>query len=375
MRPNRSTLTLCAIALFAGLFVAGSALAQDDAEEKPQVVAKTLVTNLLNPSGLAIHPDTGHVFIANRHGVYRYLPDEADKSKKIVIETHTPQKDVYGKGPMYDVGPLGLAFLDKDHLVVGDGSRPDGSELVFVYKVGPEPPAEPAAEDSAVYTLGPIVAQEGVTAMGEGNFYGVAIGAGAIFFTSNGDDTKGWIAKIEVKKAEAEEEGEEGKWTLGELLPGIATKEATNVDAPVAITFSPDGKELVVGQMGEINVPGDSLLTFYDPASGELKRNYTTGLHDIAGLAYSPKTGKLYAADFAWLDSAKEEGEETEAEGGLFELAIEGDEVKATRVLKLDKPTAIAFDKEGNLYLTEFGTAAEGDTKNPGSLSIIKAGL
>lgn len=362
MRPNRPALRLCASFALVGLFLVssfvGTVLAQD--AEENGVTAKPLVTNLLSPCGLAIHEGTGHVFIANRHGVYRYLPNESDRSKRIVIEIHTPKNDVYGKGPMYDIGPLGLGFLDADHLIVGDGSRPDSEELVRVYKIGEEVPAKPATEDSAVYTIGPIGPEEGVTAMGEGNFYGIAVGAGAIFVTCNGDDTKGWVSKIAIT---------DGK--PGEIVPTIATKEATSVDAPVAITFTPDGKELVVGQMGEMTVPNDSLLTFYDPETGELKRKYESGLNDIAGLAYSPKTGKLYATDFAWLDAAKAEDEEKE--GGLFELAIEGDEVKATKILTLDKPTAIAFDKDGNLYLTEFGSAEEGSTKNPGSMSVITA--
>ena len=150
--------------------------------------------------------------------------------------------------------------------------------------------------------------------------------------------------------------------------PSVAIEEhdGTVCDAPVAITFTPDGKDLVVGQMGEMTVPEDSLLTFYNPADGKLKKSYKTGLSDIAGLAYSPKTGKLYATDFSWHDSSK---------GGLFELAIDSDEVKATKIIGLDKPTAIAFDKAGNLYLTEFGTAEKDSAKFPGTLSVIKAGL
>ncbi len=50
-----------------------------------------------------------------------------------------------------------------------------------------------------------------------------------------------------------------------------------------------DGASLVVGQMGEMNVPGDSLLCMYDAATGKLQKSLKTGLHDIAGLAYSPK--------------------------------------------------------------------------------------
>ena len=118
----------------------------------------------------------------------------------------------------------------------------------------------------------------------------------------------------------------------------------------MAITTNKDG-QLVVGQMGEMTQPGDSLLTIYDPKSGDLKASYETGLSDIAGLAYSPKTGKLYAADFSWHDTSQ---------GGLFELTVSGDKCTAKKLYELDKPTALAFDDDGNLYITVFGTAEEG---------------
>ena len=35
--------------------------------------------------------------------------------------------DVYGKGPQYRIGPLGLAFAGKNVLVVGGGGQPDGA--------------------------------------------------------------------------------------------------------------------------------------------------------------------------------------------------------------------------------------------------------
>ena len=110
---------------------------------------------------------------------------------------------------------------------------------------------------------------------------------------------------------------------------------------------------------GEINVPGDSLLSFYDPLSGKLKKNFQTGLHDITGLAYSPANGKLYATDFAWMDASQ---------GALYELTISGDECTTLKLFDLDKPTALTFDKEGNLYLTIFGTAAEDAQQKPGKL-------
>src|SRR5690606_27735869 len=165
-----------------------------------------------------------------------------------------------------------------------------------------EPPTSPASADSAEYTLGPLGPND--QGQAEGNYYGVVVTGGAIFATANGDDTKGWIVKSEIKDGEP-----------GELKRAIATKEAVNVDAPVALTTDKSGN-LVVGQMGEINVPGDSLLCVYDPKTGELKHSWETGLNDITGLAYSPTTGKLYATDFAWLNTA---------DGGLFELIVKDD--------------------------------------------------
>lgn len=330
-----------------------------------EVEVKHLVSNLENPTGIAINSETGHVFVATRYAVYRYVPHP--KTDSVHIEIANYPTDIYGKGDFasstkFNIGPLGLAFMDKDHLVVADGSRIDVDEVVRVYKIGAKPLDDDVEldEKKAAFTLGPMKPGD-KTAAGaeltkpEGNYYGVAIGAGAIWITCNGDDTKGWIAKSEIK---------DGK--PGNLVATIATKEATSVDAPVAITFTPDGKQLVVGQMGEMNVKNDSLLTFYDPATGKMTKNYKTGLNDITGLAYSPITKKLYATDFAWAD---------QKEGGLFELTIEGDKVTAKKIVELDKPGALAFDKDGNLYLAVFKTRKEGDKpdKSPGGLYKISA--
>ncbi|HUG91716.1 MAG TPA: hypothetical protein VML55_12830 [Planctomycetaceae bacterium] len=369
-------------------FVAGPALAQDDkpadppadkpaqaqdqpAQEQPQpekpdeapaadepaVTARERVYNLDNPCGVAVHPKTGHVFVTSTVAIYRYLPEETDRSKKINIEVviDPANVDEYGKGPIYKIGPLGLGFLEDGRLIVGGGGHKDGEELVRMYKIGDAAPEKPLEEAAAEQTIGPIPMSDESTT-GEGNFYAVAVGKDAVYFSSNGDDTKGWVLKSELK---------DGK--LGDLTLWLATKPLVEVDAPIPITFSPDGSELVVGQGGEVNIPEDSLLTKYDPASGELKFNAPAGgLYDLTGLAYSPKSGKLYATDFAWAEPEK---------GGLFQLEIEGDKVTATKVLSLDKPTAMAFDKDGRLWVTVFGTAEEGSDKSPGKLLLIEGDL
>jgi DNA-binding beta-propeller fold protein YncE len=314
-----------------------------------EVQVETVLEGLTNPSGVAIQPETGHLFVADS-GASRVIRVVDGKAEDVV--TGFP-KDIYGKGPMYNIGPLGLAFLDKDTLVVGDGSLPDGEEMLRVYTV-------PAAGAQAIpcdqmkfsFTLPPTD-----DIKGEGSFYALAVTKDAIFATSNGDDTKGWVARADINGDKVEN-----------FRRFIATKEAVEVDAPVGIAISPRG-EVVVGQMGEINVPGDSLLSFYEASSGKLLLNLPTGLYDIDAVAYSPK-GQLYALDFAWMDTTA---------GGLFQLIAQRADgkqtLKAEKIVALDKPTAMTFDKDGVLYITIFGTSAEGDTVKSGKLLKIAPGL
>jgi glucose/arabinose dehydrogenase len=117
--------------------------------------------------------------------------------------------------------------------------------------------------------------------------------------------------------------------------------------------------------MGEINKPKDSLLTFYSAKTGMKLLNAETGLHDIAGLAYSPKTGNLYAVDFAWMATE---------EGGLFRLDSEGQNtgsLKAVKIASLDKPTALAFAPDGTLYVTVVGPKKQ-DENAPKEGQLLK---
>ena len=338
MLKSRIATVLSSLALIAAFAVNASA-------DHHKVIAK----GLDNPTGLAVQPGTGHIFIASHAGVLRLDP----KSGIVTTEVggYPDPTDAYGKGPKYPIGPLGLAFLDAEHLVVGGGSRKDGEELVRVFKVGAEPKEQ--KESDAVKTLGPIKPSDD-TIKGEGNFYGVAVIGGAIYITCNGDDTKGWVAKATSK---------DGKW--GKLKLAIATKEATEVDAPGPITASKSGKAVVVGQIGEVTVEGDSLLTFYSPR-GKLQRKLTTSLNDIAGIAYS-KSGKLYATDFSWVDASK---------GALYQLMPgkkDSTEAKSKKILGLDKPTAIVFGEDGTAYVATFGTV--GDDGKPAGSVIAVSGL
>ena len=307
-------------------------------EAKPEVKAgeskgRTVLSDLDNPSGIAIQPETGIVFISNS-GASQVIKVVNGKAEPVITDFPV---DVYGKGPKYNIGPLGLLFLDKKTLVVGGGGLPDGQDLLRVYEL-PED-GKPIKADAMKASF-PLV--EAGELKGEGNFYALAATPDAIFVTCNGDDTKGWISRATLKGTE-----------VGPFERYLATKDATQVDAPVGITMSPKGNYLVVGQMGEITVPNDGLLTFYDVTSKEMLLNLKTNLHDITAVAYSPR-GQLYVLDFAWADTTQ---------GGLFQILEDKTAESGMRTKKitaLDKPTAMVFDADGALYVTVIGEEKKG---------------
>ena len=340
-------------------FASQTATAQDEdkpdvrKEVKDVVSPEVVLTGLNNPTGVAVQPETGTVFVADS-AAGRVIRVEGDKAQPVITDFPL---STYGKGPVYSIGPLGLAFTNKNTLVVGGGGYEDGKELLRIYRV-PDPGKTIKADDM-LHKLGPVEPKDDVTTTGEGNFYAVAVGKKAIYVTSNGDDTKGWVLKVDLEEGEPK----------GKLGPFLATKVATNVDAPVGIALDPNG-HIVIGQMGEITKPNDSLLTFYSKTNGRKMLNVETKLHDIAGLAYSTKTGRLFAVDFAWADTGQ---------GGLFRLERTFEDTKqgckAVKIAALDKPTALAFAADGTLYVTEFGTAKDGAKEKSGRLLKFAPGL
>jgi len=316
------------------------------AEPKITVV----VEGLNNPTAVAQQPG-GDLFVSES-GAGRVVRIVEGKAVEAIGGWPL---DKFGKSPAFDVGPLGLAFLNDKQLVVGDGGFADGDEHVGIFEV-PGRGAAPVKFDAPLAKLGPLEASGEAKALG--NFYGVAVAGQTIFVTTSGDEAKGWIARSATTG---------GLKSYGPLERFIATKEETGVEAPGGMIVERSGL-LVVGQMGKSDAPKDSRLTFYHPKTGKLLLNLETGLYDITGLGYSP-TGLLYALDAAWMSPG---------DAGLFRLdAVKSDAgqtVKATKIAALDRPTAMCFGTDGSLYATVLGTAQEGDATRPGKLLKIELG-
>ena len=136
----------------------------------------------------------------------------------------------------------------------------------------------------AMATLGPIKSGKD-TLKGEGTFYGVAVGADAIWVTCQGDDSKGWVAKAEIKDATSSE------LKLGELKPLIQTKTVTETAIPTGdhLHSRRQGTRRRARWATPIPTTADSMLAFYDPTNGSLKRKLKAGLRDLTRSGLQPE--------------------------------------------------------------------------------------
>lgn len=305
------------------------------AEITPEVVLE----GLRSPSAVAIQPETGTVFVAETAAgrVIRVVEGEAQG-----VITGFLSDEVTHPGEA--TGPVGLAFLSKQRLIVVTGNEKN----LRIYET-PEPGGDEVTASDPAQQTAPLESED------EGGFHAVAVDSQAVY-AALGNEQTGWIARAEV-------DGDD----LKDLAVHIDTQGAVSRGNPVALVLSPR-REIVSGEIGSIGEEADSLLTFYNQKSKEVMLSLETGLRDMVAVAYSPQTGRLYAVDFSGAESSQ---------GGLFRLdAVRRDgkqAIKATQILELARPTSLAFNSSGELLITVWGSA---DAEAPaGQLLKIGEGL
>jgi hypothetical protein len=331
--------------------------------DEPKVKIETLVSGLSEPCGVAIQPSTEDVFISDNGAgrIVKYSRLKPDQAVPVVVGF--AHEEAPGKDATSRLGVLGLAFLNEHTLVAGCSAKV-GDRAVLTYTLpaaNADAEAKPIAVDAARQRLG--AASEGDEAViAEGKFFGLAVSAFAppTLFVTNTGSSRGWIFKSEIKN-----------WsTLETLNPFmfIPQKYIAQFGLPSGgITISRRGL-LVVGMKNTDAAKGSSLV-FFSGKTGGLLSGQPTTLHDIVGLAYSPESGRLYAADFSGADPQS---------AGVYRLdsaMVDGRSgIKAVKIAAIERPSALAFASDNTMYVTVFGPVEKESKKGqvPKSGKLVK---
>jgi DNA-binding beta-propeller fold protein YncE len=149
---------------------------------------------------------------------------------------------------------------------------------------------------------------------------------------------------------------------LGDMRP-LESKPESHGLRPNALIVSEQGHVLAVDDAsGSIK----NRLTFLNPTTGQVVLRIQMELTGIRGVAYSPKSGNLYALAAA----------QSKDEQGLFRLDDASEsgkrEIAVTKIVEIRRPAALAFGQDGALYVT---TIDEDTEEGGGKLLKVTGGL
>lgn len=312
------------------------------------IVPKVVVENVSNPLGLAVQPETGHVFVAEG-GEGRVVRIIDGQLQPVVIGL--PQVEIQQRtvGPFK---PMGLEFIDRRTLVLSVSDIPHLGAAICIAQLPEEVGAEPLDFD-ALLRIVPLT--KAGDSSGPNYFFGVTASKSAIYVTQNDNEGNGWILQADIKNLKDMSQAE----SFGQLKRLIATRDTVKVGSPAGITLSARG-EIVVGHLGATDPSRDSHLSFYRSTDGRLLLNLETGLFDIVAVQYGvPRTPShkayLYALDLA-VNSPEF--------GGLYRLDAEfrsgKQAIRAVKIATLERPAAMALGNDGSMYVAILGPA-DGD--------------
>ena len=337
-----------AIGMYASMFLLLPAVGPGhDAKQPADANVETVLSGLEDPAGIALQPETGVVFVAES-GAGR-IGRIVDGKLEVVVQGSPTEAQSSGTSA---VGPLGLVFVDKQTLAVGDGGYAAGEDFIRIYKLGDDAETPLEYDAGAEVKLGPVPAKDSDPALG--NFAALALARHGLYVAAGADGSNGWVLKASLKGTK-----------FGELERTIKTSTESLAAIPECLTLSSRG-EIVVGLLSVGESSAKSSLAFYSAKTNDLLLNLETGLESMSAIGYSPKTGLLYA-----LGVSAAEG----AESGLYRLdsdtASGEQKIKATKIATLDRPAAFAFDKEGTAYITVRGASQGADDKPAGAVMKV----
>ena len=335
MRPRGK----CSVIALACFLVAATVHADD-------VSVETIVTGLHRPCGVAVRPGglpaRFQLYVSDTAvgRVLRVASDAPDRAADAV--TGFP-KAAGDDGPLGQVGPRGLLFLDDYQLVVAMATAAGGTIRTYGIPSDRRPLSadDPRQELNLPSGGGWAIARTRANDAVPDLLVITAIGAGQ-------------ADRLLKCRVQAD--------FLGNLQPFGPAPRTADLPAPVAVAVSSQGY-VAVGRAVDGAEPG-ATITFHSPADGTLLLEVDTGLRRLVSLAYSAATGNLYALDSP---SATDQG-------GVYRIDDTSQPGRpsctAVRVADVRRPTALACGPDGALYVTTLGDGAA-----DGTLVKIAGGL
>ena len=306
---------------------------------------ETVADRLIDPMAIAIHPTSADVYVADS-GAMRIVKIKDGKMEPVIVGF---KKQAFGMNSSLEVGPLAISFLDAKKMVVAVGGESGPGFCVYELPEAGKPPVQ-ADKPTAQHGIAPKAeSPKAESPKTNGIGYGMVATSEGVYVTTTMEAEQGWLLRADRKK--------DG---ITDFQRHVSTVEKSKVGTPMAITRAFDVGYFAVGEIGAMDKAGDSILTYYDE-TGKLLGQFDTGLNDISGLAFGPKRGRLFAIDYSAMAPEK---------GGLFKLIAEGKTgCRAEKLTELIKPTAMAFDKKGDLFITL--RASKGENEKSGKLIKI----
>jgi hypothetical protein len=349
-QPNYSLLALG--------FIASLAATTQSAEPKKIAVEK-LLTGLQNPTAVAVRPpvagEPAEVFVAE-NGAGRVIKLSGDDSKKaidVIAGFPIPGKTT---NAIRTNGVQSLYFLDQMRLVAVGGND-DDTPFVRLYEV-PDSDS-PVTADHAKQDIDPPT-NDSTPAFDANTFFCIArtqpndrVGDNLLLATWRGDEPAG-LVYVPVRAG-----------TLSETMHARLKGPKQDVDAG-PITVSSSGYVVVANrEKGDSDAP--TYLAFFSPLDRRAVLKVTVNLRNISALAYSPKTGNLYAANYQ--SSAN-------TPAGVYRIDAANEEDARTcntvKIAEVSRPTSLSFTADGTLYVTALG---EENQSNAGVLLKVTGDL
>jgi len=335
---NSLSTLACILGVLGGLIRVAAAADAD------QPTIEKVLTSLKNPRGVAIRPDSAgepyEIFVAES-GAGRIIKVASANPKKIEAVVGFPAP---ADGHFNSPGIQSLQFLDRTRLVVAGDD--DGVPFVRLYEL-PETDTPLTAEHPKQDIQVPG-SDETASAR---TLRGIA--------RSQPNDRVGDILVIIA-------------WNNGKTtgLVSAPVRAGTLGDAVPLVDASPDldANAIAVGAKGHIVVASSSdserdrsaQLKFLNPLDRRNVMQLPVELSRIVALAYSPRSGNLYAANFPTQGDGK---------SGIYRIDDAGQRgapaCTATKIADIRHPTALAFAADGTLYVTSSGNP---NTEDAGAL-------